>query len=214
MTPDNPYNDAPHMHHSRATQDLVELMSPHLHFKTVPPYSRFYYMEHNIRMCIVIRTGTLRVRRDADEIVIRSAPVPNIMGIGNLMPESTGLFVETLSESEVATLTAAEAQRLVGELNVWNLLAEHIIKVTNNLFVNNIIMTAPTAYEVIRFQLYELMLEKPEIRETISAAKYILQRTRLSRSSVMKILAQLKQGGFIELDNGVLKAINKLPKKY
>ncbi|MGL4430257.1 MAG: helix-turn-helix domain-containing protein [Silvania sp.] len=214
MKPNDPHEDLPQMHHSQATLDLIDKMSPHLHFETVPPRRRFYYVDRGIHMCIVIRSGVIRVRRDTDEIVISSVPVPNIMGIGNLMPKSSGLFIETLSECEVATLTAADAQQLVGELNAWNLLAGHITKVANNLFVHSIIMTAPTAYEVIRFQLYELMREKPEIRETTSAAKYILQRTRLSRSTVMKILAQLKQGDFIELDDGMLKVINKLPKKY
>ncbi|WP_434587311.1 helix-turn-helix domain-containing protein [Klebsiella sp. R390] len=41
-----------------------------------------------------------------------------------------------------------------------------------------------------------------------------MQRTRLSRSSVMKILAQLKQGGYIQLEDGVLTSLNHLPAKY
>jgi len=90
----------------------------------------------------------------------------------------------------------------------------HIAKVTTNLFHNNIIMAAPSTYEVLRFQLLELMREPDSVRESISVSKYVLERTRLSRSTVMKMLAQLKQGGYIELEDGVLKALHHLPAKY
>lgn len=75
-------------------------------------------------------------------------------------------------------------------------------------------LNSPTAYEILRFQLLELMSEPVEFRENISAAQYIQQKTRLSRSSIMKILSQLKQGGFVRLENGTLKEICHLPLKY
>ncbi|HEO9918192.1 TPA: helix-turn-helix domain-containing protein, partial [Enterobacter asburiae] len=43
---------------------------------------------------------------------------------------------------------------------------------------------------------------------------YILEKTRLSRSRVMKILGDLRIGGYIEINRGILKKINKLPEKY
>ena len=76
-------------------------------------------------------------------------------------------------------------------------------------------ISAPTSYDIIRAQLYELMRESNEFRQNITAANYIQSRTFLSRSSVMKILADLKKGGYIVTDRGVLKQIQQnIPLKY
>lgn len=48
----------------------------------------------------------------------------------------------------------------------------------------------------------------------MTAEKYIREKTHLSRSGVMRILADLKTGGFIEMEEGRLIKINKLPAKY
>ncbi|CAM6830726.1 helix-turn-helix domain-containing protein [Klebsiella michiganensis] len=53
-----------------------------------------------------------------------------------------------------------------------------------------------------------------DYRHSVTAEKYIREKTRLSRSGVMRILAALKTGGFIEMEEGKLIKINKLPAKY
>ncbi|MGB7801536.1 helix-turn-helix domain-containing protein [Buttiauxella sp.] len=211
---DSSAQDFPTFIYSQATFDLIDLLSPHVTFETIPAGRRLYYCVNGENMCYVILSGTIKVGRDIDSFVVSSMPVPNIAGISNLLPETTGLYIETLKESEIATLTTAYAQQLIGETNSWQLLVNHIAKVTANLFHNNIIMTAPSTYEVLRFQLMALMNEPDSVRESTSAVKYVLERTRLSRSTVMKMLAQLKQGGYIQLDDGILIKLNSLPAKY
>lgn len=73
---------------------------------------------------------------------------------------------------------------------------------------------APTAYEMIRQQLLRLMEEDESYRSAVTAERYIRDKTQLSRSGVMRILADLKTGGFIEMEEGRLITINKLPAKY
>ena len=199
---------------SQATLDLIDLLSPHVSFEKIPAHRRLYYSVNNVNMCYIIRAGSIKVGRDIDSFVVASMPVPNIAGIGNFLSEDIGIYLETQSESEIATITAAQAQKLIGETQSWELLVNHIAKVTTNLLNNSMIITAPSTYEVLRFQLLALMREPEDVRLTTSAAKYILERTRLSRSTVMKMLAQLKQGGYIQLDDGILIALHHLPAKY
>ena len=73
---------------------------------------------------------------------------------------------------------------------------------------------APTAYEMIRQQLVLLMQEDDSFRRSVTAERYIRDKTHLSRSGVMRILADLKTGGFIEMEEGRLIKINKLPARY
>jgi CRP-like cAMP-binding protein len=215
MKPQNETDKNALIYLHQSTIDLVELLRPLVTFEIIPAHKRLYFYDNGENMCYIIHSGLLQARRDTDEVVISRLGVPNIMGITNLLPKSdTGLFLETLSECEIAITTAEQAQKWIGELNAWELLANHISRLATNLFINNVMLTAPTAYEVMRFQLISLMREPEHVRAKISAVKYIQERTRLSRSTIMKILAQLRQGGYIELDDGVLKALNHLPAKY
>lgn len=59
------------------------------------------------------------------------------------------------------------------------------------------------------------MREADELRLHTTAANYIQSRSFLSRSSIMKILADLKKGGYIITERGVLQEIQKnIPLKY
>ncbi|MHA0938650.1 helix-turn-helix domain-containing protein, partial [Enterobacter kobei] len=62
--------------------------------------------------------------------------------------------------------------------------------------------------------LNELFNEDPSVRNNITVESYIREKTHLSRSGVMRILAGLKKGGYIEMQRGVLINIVKLPEKY
>jgi hypothetical protein len=61
-----------------------------------------------------------------------------------------------------------------------------------------------SAYDIIRFQLVELMQEPEAIRLNMTAAAYIKSRTYLSRSGIMRILAELRTGKYITMERGVL----------
>lgn len=78
-------------------------------------------------------------------------------------------------------------------------------------FVN---LTQPTAYEVIRTQLIQLMAEPDEIRLNMTIESYIRNKTKISRSAIMNILAQLKSGEYITTHRGILVNIAKLPHKF
>jgi len=198
----------------QATFDLIDVLSPFVTFEKVPSQRRLYYTVDGVKMCYIIRSGLIKVCRNADEFVMATLPTPNIAGITDMIPDTSGVYLELQDEADIAILTTARAQQLIAETNSWELLAKHITKVTTNLFNNNIIMTAPTTYEVVKFHLIMLIQEPASVREKTSAVKYILERTRLSRSTVMKMLAQLKQGGYIQLEDGILVTLNHLPARY
>lgn len=51
--------------------------------------------------------------------------------------------------------------------------------------------------------------------ESEGIAEFIIRRTNLSRTHVFRILAGLKEGGYITVKRGRLTSINKnLPKEY
>ncbi|MFP2421499.1 helix-turn-helix domain-containing protein [Pseudescherichia vulneris] len=199
---------------SQATRELIDVLTPYVVFEDVPPRTKLYLSIDGMNMCYILQSGLVKVGRETDDFVMSSLPTPNIFGITNRIPDASGLFLETLSVAKIATLKTERAHEIIAERNAWKLLVGHITKITTNLFKNNAIMTAPTSYDVLKFQLLALMREPDNLRQSTTAAKYILERTRLSRSTVMKMLSQLKVGGYIEIDDGMLKAVHRLPEKY
>lgn len=103
---------------------------------------------------------------------------------------------------------------IIKEKALWGLLSQQLMYVYSRLYNNVMPQGAPTAYEMIRQQLIKLTEEEEDYRLSVTAEKYIREKTHLSRSGVMRILADLKTGGFIEMEEGRLIKINKLPAKY
>ncbi|WP_434583458.1 helix-turn-helix domain-containing protein [Klebsiella sp. R390] len=71
-------------------------------------------------------------------------------------------------------------------------------------------------YNVIRSMIYRYKVQQDEgILHDDSLAGFILKRTKISRSYLFQILADLKDGGYIDVRNGKLESILKeLPEKY
>jgi hypothetical protein len=65
--------------------------------------------------------------------------------------------------------------------------------------------------DIVCRMLTRLMSLPQFFREHISAIKYIEQRTVLSRSSIQRVLFQLKKNGLIEIVDGKLERISQLP---
>ncbi|WP_185955870.1 helix-turn-helix domain-containing protein [Limnobaculum zhutongyuii] len=71
-----------------------------------------------------------------------------------------------------------------------------------------------SSYLVVRHLLLQLNLLPKEKRYSINIAEFIQERTNLSRSYIMKVLSDLKTGGYITLRKGRLIELNHLPAKY
>ncbi|OAT27733.1 hypothetical protein M975_4288 [Buttiauxella brennerae ATCC 51605] len=54
------------------------------------------------------------------------------------------------------------------------------------------------------------MNEPKLLRESLPAEKYIRSKTGISRSGTMRILSEMKAGGSIKMENGMLKSIDKV----
>ena len=199
---------------SRATSELLAELIPYLQFRTVPAGSRFYLYENGEFHCYFIRKGWFKTFHNDEPVLIGVISVPGIIGIGGAVPADAKMFIQAQDEGEIARATVAEMHALIERLDLWEALTKHLLRMTNKLYVKSTLLTAPTSYEILRHQLMELMNEPPEIRENIPAAHYIQLKTHLSRSTIMKVLSQLKLGGYLRLDNGILKEVIRLPLKY
>lgn len=165
-------------------------------------------------MCYLILEGTVAIYRKSDDRMLSTARSPAVFGIANLTDIYFNDYLKTVSPCLIGTLTTERVNAIIQEKALWGLLSQQLMFVYSRLYNNVMPQGAPTAYEMIRQQLIKLMDEDETYRGSVTAERYIREKTQLSRSGVMRILADLKTGGFIEMEEGRLIKINKLPAKY
>ena len=103
---------------------------------------------------------------------------------------------------------------VMDEQNLWHdiarLLAHRLLVLSSKLQVN----INADSYEVIRNLILELWDYPEEYRVQISLPHFIRRRTGISRSRIMKILQDLKIGGYIQIQQGKLLSVSRLPVSY
>ncbi len=192
--------------------ELLRKLAEECEFKPYPKGSRFVFILAGEHMCQFIRKGTISIENLENNLALGIASAPLSLGFTSALSEK--LLLRALEECEVATVPLETVMERIEEKQLWEITARHMIIVTNKLFIQNEMAAAPTTYDMLCYQLQALAKESESIRQQIAAYQYILDRTHLSRSSVMKMLAALKKGGYIELEQGKLIAIKHLPARF
>ncbi len=76
------------------------------------------------------------------------------------------------------------------------------------------ILVARSAYSVVREFLYEINDLIVQHQRDINVYDYIQEYTNLARSTIIKILSDLKKGQYIVVEKGRLLNLTALPEKY
>ncbi|HAS1959698.1 winged helix-turn-helix transcriptional regulator [Enterobacter cloacae] len=195
-------------------QPLVEHLKRDAEVKSILPRRRLSFLVGGERYCYLILKGCVMAHRESDDLAVASATAPTLVGIVNLHKLELKGYIKTLVPCEIAILKMATVHNVIDTHQLWEPLAKHMMVMAGKLFQSSEQLSAPTAYEIVRAQLNELISEAPVLRENTTAERYIRDKTHLSRSGIMRILAGLKEGGYIEMQRGLLTGIVKLPEKF
>ncbi|MGX5098727.1 helix-turn-helix domain-containing protein [Enterobacter cloacae] len=195
-------------------QELISHLLPECTTRRTARGERLDLQVNGQGMCYLILEGTIAIYRRSDDMMLSTARSPALFGLANITDIYFNDYLKTVTPCLTGTLTTERVNEIIKEKALWGLLSKQLMFVYNRLYNNVMPQGAPTAYEMIRQQLIKLMDEDESYRGSVTAERYIREKTQLSRSGVMRILADLKTGGFIEIEDGRLIKINKLPARY
>ncbi|KLW91633.1 helix-turn-helix domain-containing protein [Enterobacter sichuanensis] len=195
-------------------QELITHLQPYSAIRNTGRGEQLDLVVNGQGMSYLILEGTVAIYRRSDNLMLSTAKSPAFFGVANLNDIFFDDYLKTVTPCKIGLLPTRELNVLIQEKALWGLLSNHLMFMYNRLYNTVMPKGAPTAYEMIRQQLMLLMNEDDSYRQGITAERYIRDKTQLSRSGVMRILADLKTGGFIEMEEGRLIKINKLPAKY
>lgn len=171
------------------------------------------YKTHDLRYCFLLLEGAATLNRRGDGMILSSQEAPFILGVSNQLSSSDNLYVRILEPSRIAQLPLERFNLLIAKYGLWKDFCHLLVFTASTVYEKCTAASSMSSVEIIIFQLKQLMLEPERIRMTTTAANYILNRTYLSRSGIMRILSQLRDTGGIVLQRGVLIDIHQLPEK-
>lgn len=193
---------------------LIASLSPKANIIETKPRQIINYVTGDERKCFILHSGSVSLYRSVDGMVLNTESAPFLFGMSTQLTHSEYVYIRTHDESRVSSLPLEQANNIIAEQDLWRDLTQLLIYTVTRVYDHCTKISSLSSYDIIRYQLYELMSESEDLRSKITIANYIQSRTFLSRSSVMKILAQLKAGEYIVTERGLLLAINNIPLRY
>jgi CRP-like cAMP-binding protein len=194
-------------------EKIIDNILPSAERRIVSKGDIVHYYQNDIRQCFLLTQGCVALHRRGDGIVLNSESSPFILGVSSQF-SSEHLYVRALETSEIAAVSLERFNHVVAQQNLWEHFSKLLIYTASRVYEHCAQISQMSAYDIIRFQLVELMQEPDAIRQNITAAAYIKSRTYLSRSGIMRILAELRTGKYITMERGVLLDVHHLPRKY
>ncbi|AVF36300.1 helix-turn-helix domain-containing protein [Rahnella sikkimica] len=164
---------------------------------------------------ILVLEGALNIYRTADNLRFVRAAAPNLFGMQG-SPFRYSLYQFRSEKGAVLeSLPYSRAMELVGERRLFKEVLDFQTYLSDFLAYRTNLLISKSTYQIVCAFLFELEMMPPEQRLRTSVFNYIHEHTHLARSGVMKILSDLRQGEYIDIENGKLIAIlKKFPRDY
>lgn len=161
------------------------------------------------RACLILLEGLVDITRIDDGILKGTLKAPFVAGISH--PEYMGNPFHLMSATavKIAILPYKRAMTIIREQKLWEDYSNYLLYVMglHSTLSNHSI--GLRSRDIIRDCLFDLMNENEQYRLKTNACKYIIEKTALSRSGVMGILAEMKKDNLIGIKRGVLMSINE-----
>ena len=165
-------------------------------------------------MTFILHEGVAGWYRGQDHLLLANLKPPIIIGVNFLVKKNQNMYFQARGAIRYEIIPQSVFSSIVSEHNLWESLAYMYMSGTRKFLENHFVATGVSTYDLVRNNLQALMEETEELRLATTACDYIQEKTMLSRSGIMKMLGDLKKGGHIDLQRGVLMQIYKLPLKY
>lgn len=162
----------------------------------------------------VVISGEVELRRTSDELNVFVVSRPSLLGITNLYYKSEHIYGVVRSNAVVRSIKKEDFLRVIAEQGLWpelsKILSWHICIMSKR----DDILVARSAYSVVREFLLEINDLINLYNRDVNIYDYIQEYTNLARSTIIKILSDLKKGDYIVVEKGKLVTINALPERY
>lgn len=181
--------------------------------ETLNKNSVFLNFKQDEQQLLLIEEGSVIFYRKSDRMLIHETLAPAVLGLVHLFHKADVIAVAH-TKVTLQRIPREDALQIIEEQGLWREVSLVLGRIIKGYVVRDLNLVAQDAYHIVRHYLAILIGMPVEERYATTAAKFITDRSMLSRSRVMDILKQLNSGDYITIKNGILVKINHLPDKF
>lgn len=160
------------------------------------------------KQILYLKKGSVVVYRKHDNVLSNAIVAPAILGLPQMMSDDKTHYFRCESDCEMWSLPVDAASALFDEKNLWRHAFEILTYTIHQYYRREYMITQKNAHGVVVQHLKYIWSMSKEIREKTSIYTFILQRNHISRSSINKIVSDLKKAGLIDVCRGKLIAFS------
>lgn len=171
---------------------------------------RILHLENNSgRLCLILLEGLVDISRVDDGILKGTIKAPFVAGLSHPDYMANTFRLMSATRVKVAILSYKDAMTIIRGKSLWEDYSNYLLYIMGLQATLSTHSIGLRAQDIIRDCLIDLMNENEQYRLKTNACKYIIEKTGLSRSGVMGILARMKKEKSIGIERGVLIFMNE-----
>lgn len=190
----------------------IELLSAAL-LKEASPFhfhKKYLSLQKSERNVIIQTSGYCSAYRWDYTKKIHIIEPPLILGLVDSDYRRKYVNVKFSPGSLLSTIPYDSAIRIIEKSNLYAELIKYLSYQMDYHLYRSFCLSSNSTFETVCMVLIELNEMSEEVKSSVSAANFILDKTLLSRSGVMSTLASLKKKNMIVINKGKLKSINDI----
>lgn len=162
----------------------------------------------------ILVSGEVEIRRTSDELSMFTMCRTCFLGVSAIYNNAAHMYALARSTTVIRTIRKTDFERLLSEKNIWPEFTQVLLWYISVLSKRDDVLVARSAYSVVREFLLEINELIIQHKRDVNVYDYIQEYTNLARSTIIKILSDLKKGHYIVVEKGKLITINNLPERY
>lgn len=162
----------------------------------------------------IVVSGEVEIRRKSDELSMFVMRHPGLLGVCANYSNACHIYGLARTATVIRTIKKTDFERLIDEHNLWAEFSKILAWYISILHKRDDVLVARSAYSVVREFLLEINELIVQHKRDVNVYDYIQEYTNLARSTIIKILSDLKKGQYIVVEKGKLISINALPERY
>lgn len=177
------------------------------------PRKRLHWTYKGKAQLYLFMEGQVSFLRMSDGLVLGSVYEPHLLGVAEAIQPLRGHMLRIDTESTIYRVDAEQAKEKFNELSLWEDISIILSYYNSYYLYRDYLINQQQTYLIVLNHLQDLMRLPLDARLKTPILKYIQERTTISRSSILNVIATLKSNSFIETKRGgYLLNILTLPK--
>ncbi|NBC99022.1 hypothetical protein GV764_08315 [Atlantibacter hermannii] len=189
---------------------LTDLFTDYNKLTRVERYTLIPIKAHTVTL---IHGGQFSLIRSSDRLLFEKHTAPALFGLSGNPQTLSYLRIYADSQCHFQLVPLEAFMQRLEENHSLHLIPAVLSWHIESLLYRDEMMMGRNSYQMIKGNILHLNQLDEFMRAKINVADFIVKRTNLSRSIVMKVLSALRAKNYIDVKRGKLLTINQLPEK-